>query len=261
MTGPAMSRDKRLAGRTALVTGSTRGIGRTIAERLGREGARVVVSGRVEAEVATAVADMRAIGLDALGVAADLSRPEEAHRLGTGALAAVDHLDILVNNAGQSRRGAFWDVEDADWEYQMNLNLRAPFILAQHAARSMIERGVHGRIVNIGSIGARHCHRDAAVYDAAKSGVEALTRNLAYELGPHGISVNCVVPGSIADRPGAGEARDEWQRASRFIPIGRIGRADDVAAAVLWFSLPEAEFTTGQSLLVDGGQGAYLPEE
>jgi NAD(P)-dependent dehydrogenase (short-subunit alcohol dehydrogenase family) len=261
MTGLALPSDGRLAGSTALVTGSTRGIGRTIAERLCREGARVVVSGRAEVEVAASVDALREGGFDVLGFAADLSRPDEAHRLATSALAAVDRLDILVNNAGQSRRSAFWEVDDADWEYQLNLNLRAPFILAQHAARSMVERGVHGRIVNIGSIGARHAHRDAAVYDAAKAAVEALTRNFAYELGPHGISVNCVVPGSIADRPGAGEDSDQWQRASRFVPFGRIGRAEDVAAAVLWFCLPETEFTTGQSLLVDGAQGAYLAED
>lgn len=261
MTGPGLPGRSSLAGSAALVTGSTRGIGRTIAERLGREGARVVVSGRAETDVTATVHAMRDLGLDTVGFAADLSRPEEAHRLAASALAEMDRLDILVNNAGQSLRSAFWDVDDADWEYQVNLNLRAPFILAQHAARRMVDTGVRGRIVNIGSIGARSCHRDAAAYDAAKAGVEALTRNLAYELASHGVSVNCVVPGSIADRPGAGGVVDEWQRASRFVPLGRIGRAEDVAAAVLFFCLPESEFITGQSLVVDGGQGTYLPEE
>lgn len=261
MTGTAMSSAGRLAGTTALVTGSTRGIGRAIAERLGREGARVIVSGRTEADVAATIDALRGVGREAAGFAADLSHPDEVHRLAKDVLAWADRLDILINNAGQSERGPFWNVSDAGWDYQLNLNVRAPFILAQHVARNMVERGVRGRIVNIGSIGGRSCHRDAAVYDAAKAALEALTRNLAYELAPHRISVNCVVPGSIGDRPGAAMAADGWQRASRFVPFGRIGRAEDVAAAVSFFCLPESEFTTGQSLVVDGAQGTYLPEE
>jgi NAD(P)-dependent dehydrogenase (short-subunit alcohol dehydrogenase family) len=114
-------------------------------------------------------------------------------------------------------------------------------------------------IVNISTIGARACHTDAAVYDSAKAAVEALTRNMAYELGPHGISVNCVAPGNIAERPGTAPA-DWWAPASRRIPFGRVGRAEDIAAAVLFFCLPETAFTTGQTLLVDGAHDSYLPE-
>lgn len=251
---------RRLAGKTALVTGSTRGLGRTMAEWLAREGAAIIVSGREESAVEASVAAMQALGVTAVGIVADLSRIEDAHRLAEEALARVERLDILVNNAGMSIRGSFWDVTDADWEYQTNVNYRSPFILAQYAARQMIARDIRGRIVNISTIGAHGCHKDAAVYDSAKGAVETMTRNMAFELAPYGISVNCVIPGNIAERPGVAAAPERWTRAARHIPFGRVGRAEDIATAVRFFCLPETEFTTGQSLLVDGAHHAYLPE-
>ena len=251
----------RLAGKTALVTGSTRGIGRTIAEWLAREGANLVVSGREADAVEAAAAELRALGVEVIGTTAYLSRVAEAHRLAEHTLARVERLDIVVNNAGMSIRGPFWGVTDADWDYQVNVNYRSPFILAQHAARHMRQRGIRGRIVNTSTVGAHRCHRDAAVYDSAKGAVETMTRNMAYELGPDGITVNCVIPGPIADRPGATERREWWEQITPFVPVGRLGRAEDVAAAVLFFCLPETEFTTGQSLLIDGGYAGPLPEE
>jgi glucose 1-dehydrogenase len=249
----------RLAGRWGLVTGSTRGLGRTIAEWLAREGANIVVSGRDSADVQASAEAIEALGVDVLGIAADLSRINEAHRLAEETLRAVPQLGLLVNNAGMSLRSSFWDVTDAEFDEQVNVNWRSPFILSQHVARQMIERSIQGRIVNISTIGARACHTDALVYDSAKGAVEVMTRNMAYELGPYGISVNCVVPGNMAERPGA-EREAWWEPAAKKIPFGRVGRAEDIAAAVLFFCLPESAFTTGQSLLVDGGHDTYLPE-
>lgn len=256
------SANPRLIGKTALVTGSTRGLGRTIAEWLAREGAAIVVSGRQPADVQAVVEAIRQLGVEAFGVPADLSLVSEAHRLAEETLALVGQLDILVNNAGMSIRGHFWDVSDTDWEYQVNVNFRSPFILAQHAARHMIERGIRGRIVNISTVGAHLVHKDAAVYDAAKAAVEMMTRNMAFELAPYGISVNCVAPGAIMERPGVGEDRQAWERYARNnIPFGRVGRAEDIAAAVLFFCLPETEFTTGQVLVVDGAHTTYIKED
>jgi glucose 1-dehydrogenase len=250
---------RRLEGSTALVTGSTRGLGRTIADWLAREGASLVVTGRDVAAVDATVAEFRSSHCDALGVVADLSRVDDMHRLAEETLAHVEHLDILVNNAGMSRRAPFWDVSDMDWEYQVNVNYRAPFILSQHLARHLRATGRPGRIVNVSTIGAHGCHRDRAVYDSAKGGIEVLTRNMAFELAPHGVRVNCVIPGAIPERPGT-QFKAEDSRAARYVPVGRAGRADDIAAAVLFFCLPESDFTTGQSLLVDGGHHSYLPE-
>jgi NAD(P)-dependent dehydrogenase (short-subunit alcohol dehydrogenase family) len=251
---------RRLIGQTALVTGSTRGIGRTIAEWLAREGANIVVSGRERDAVEQSATAMRAQGVEAWGVPADLARVSEAHRLAEATLGLVPRLNILVNNAGMSIRGHVWEVSDAEWEEQVNVNFRSPFVLAQHAVRHMIARGEGGRIVNISTIGAHAVHKNAAVYDSAKGAVEVMTRNFAYELAPYGIRVNCVIPGAIAERPGAPPRPEMWAGALRNIPSGRLGRAEDIAAAVRFFCLPETEFTTGQSLLVDGGHSLYLHE-
>ena len=247
----------RLAGKTALVTGSTRGLGRTAADWLAKEGANIVVSGREPADVDSAVQALAAYGVETTGIAADLSIAEEAHRLGDAAIERVGAIDLLINNAGMSIRKSFWEYTDADWDYQMTVNVRSPFILAQRFAKHFIEREVPGRIVNVSTIGVAACHADAAIYNIAKAGVEAMTRNMAFELGPYGISVNCVAPGNMAERPGA-EPAAWWGPAARQIPFGRVGNGDDIAAAVLFFCLPESEFTTGQTLLVDGGHNTYL---
>lgn len=252
----------RLEGLTALVTGSTRGLGRVTAEWLARDGARVVIHGRHEDDVARAAGELKHAGHDVLGFTADLGVVGGAHELASTVLANVEQLDILVNNAGGSIRGNFWEVSDDAFEYQSNVNYRSPFILCQHAAKQMIERGIAGRIVNTSTIGAHSCHADALVYDAAKGAVEVMTRNMAFELGKYGITVNTVIPGAIAVRPGANGTTDAWNRyAGRNIPLGRVGRAEDIAAAVRFFCLPESQFISGQSLLVDGAHNTWLPED
>jgi NAD(P)-dependent dehydrogenase (short-subunit alcohol dehydrogenase family) len=205
------------------------------------------------------VAELRRLGLAADGIPANLADPAAAHRLGQEATERGP-LHLLVNNAGDVDPRPLLGGLRRDWEEQTNVNLRAPFILAQHAARAMIAGGVRGRIVNVSTIGAHLCHKDALVYDAAKAAVEAMTRNMAYELGPHGIAVNCVVPGAIPDRPGVAADPEGWPRTAALIPQGRAGRAEDVAAAVRFFCRPESAWTTGQSLLVDGGHSTWLVE-
>lgn len=247
-------------GKVALVTGSTRGLGRTTAEWLARDGASIVVSGRDEQAVAASVAAIEALGVNAWGIPADLARVEEAHRLAQETLNLVPRLDILINNAGMSIRGNFWDVTDVEWETQVNVNYRAPFVLAQYAARHMIEREVRGRIVNTSTIGARACHTNAAVYDSAKGAVETMTRNMAYELGPYGITVNCVVPGAIAERPGSTFDPIKSAPYVKHIPVGRIGKAEDISSAIRFFCLPESDFISGEALLISGAHDTYLPE-
>jgi NAD(P)-dependent dehydrogenase (short-subunit alcohol dehydrogenase family) len=249
----------RLAGKTALVTGSTRGLGRTMAEWLAKEGANIVVSGREQDAVDASVAAIKALGVEAIGITADLSQTGEAHRLAEATFGAIEKLDILVNNAGMSIRKSFWEYTDDDWDYQVNVNVRAPFILAQAAAKHFIANKIRGRIVNISTIGVHAVHADATIYDLAKGGVESMTKNMGFELAPYGISVNCVAPGNVAERPGA-EPASWWEPAAKKIPYGRVGKAEDIAAAVLFFCLPESEWTTGQTLLVDGGHDTYLPE-
>jgi NAD(P)-dependent dehydrogenase (short-subunit alcohol dehydrogenase family) len=143
---------------------------------------------------------------------------------------------------------------------QHSVNVRSPFVLAQHAARHSVARGEGGRNVNMSTIGAHVVHKNAAVYDSAEGAVKVMTRNFAYELAPYGIRVNGVIPGAIAERAGAPSRPEMWAGALRNIPTGRLGRARDIAAAVRFFCLPESEFTTGQSLLIDGGHSLFLAE-
>jgi glucose 1-dehydrogenase len=258
---PAAQGFGRLRGQTALVTGSTRGLGRTIAEWLARDGADIVVSGRDEDEVRDSAAAIQALGVETHGIAADLARVEEAHRLATATLARVERLDILVNNAGMSIAQPFWEATDDEVETQLNVNWRSPFVLGQHVAKHMMAQGIRGRIVNISTVGVHAAHPDRLVYNAAKAAIEAMTSNMAHELAPHGIRVNAVAPGNMVERPGVDADPDANARYARQIPVGRVGRAEDIAAAVRFFCLPESDFTTGQTLLVDGGMIGYLREE
>jgi NAD(P)-dependent dehydrogenase (short-subunit alcohol dehydrogenase family) len=245
------------------VTGSTRGLGRTIAEWLAREGSSVFISGREQADVDETIAAILALDVEAWGAPADLSTTDGAHRLAETALEAAGPFDILVNNAGMSIRQPFTEVSDDQWDEQVNVNMRAPFILSQHLAREMIMHGIRGRIVNISTIGVFAAHTQTMVYDMAKGGIQAMTRAMAYELGRHGISANCIAPGAVPDRPGTRDdpASPTMQTWNDRIPMGRLGRAEDIAAAVLFFCLPESEWTTGQTLLVDGGHISYLRED
>jgi NAD(P)-dependent dehydrogenase (short-subunit alcohol dehydrogenase family) len=252
----------RLAGKTALVTGSTRGLGRTMAEWIAREGANIIVSGRERADVDASVAAIRELGVEAWGIPADLARIEDAHALAIQALETAGTLDIVVNNAGMSIPQSFWEATDAEYEYQMNVNLRSPFIICQHAAKHWLATGVRGRIVNVSTIGVFSAHFDKMVYNIAKAGVQTMTRNMAHELGPYGVTVNCVAPGAVPDKPGTEGmmAPESRERIRRSIPAGRPGRAEDIATAVVYFCLPETEWTTGQTLLVDGAHSIAMTE-
>lgn len=250
-----------LQGKIALVTGSTRGLGRTAAEWLAHAGASIIVSGREADAVQKSVDAMKSYGVDAWGIPADTSLIADAHRLASESLALVPQIDILYNNAGMSIRNNFWNYSDADFEYQLNVNFRSPFILAQHIGKQMIDKGIQGRIINTSTIGAKHCHADAAVYDAAKGAVETMTRNMAYELAPYGITVNCIAPGAIADRPGMKPYNPEHRAIyERHIPSGRVGRSEDIAAVVRFLASPEAQYVNGQTILVDGAHATYIPE-
>jgi glucose 1-dehydrogenase len=253
----------RLAGKRALVTGSTRGLGRTMAEWLAREGASIFVSGRDQADVDQTIEAIKALGVEAWGTPADLATPEEAHHLAETALETAGPFDILVNNAGMSIQQHFTEVSDAQWDEQVNVNMRSPFILSQHVSRAMIDIGIRGRIVNISTIGVFAAHQQTMVYDMAKGGIQAMTRAMAYELGRFGINANCIAPGAVVDRPGADFDPDHPGLATwtRRVPMGRLGRAEDIAAAVVFFCLPESEWTTGQTLLIDGGHISYLAED
>jgi NAD(P)-dependent dehydrogenase (short-subunit alcohol dehydrogenase family) len=247
----------RLAGKHALVTGSTKGIGLAIARAFAREGARVVVHSR-SARECEAIA--KALGGGAVPIAADLSRAEQVRRLGAAALDAMDgRVDILVNNAGQPRVAPSTELPEADYRYTMDLNLTAYVLLAQIVGRRMIERG-RGAIINVGSINGSVAFPQRLAYCVSKAGVNMLTKVLAIEWAAHGVRVNCLAPGYIETPFIQGLAAkgvvDTAKLAAR-TPMRRLGTPEEMGDAAVFLAGDESSYVTGAVLTADGGWQAY----
>jgi 3-oxoacyl-[acyl-carrier protein] reductase len=237
-----------LEGRVALVTGSTRGIGRAIAARFARAGAVVVVNGRSESET-QAVA--KEIGHGAVGIAADVAHPEEAARLVASTLEQFGRLDVLVNNAGIALDNFVTRVSDERWEAVLGTNLSGPLYLIRAAVPAMREQG-GGSILNVVSWSGLRGNVGQAAYSASKAGLHGLTLSTAKELGKFGIRVNALSP-AVATEMAGQMSEDLQKRARSRRPLKIDGQPDDVAEGALFLVSDRARFTTGQVLHVDGG--------
>jgi NAD(P)-dependent dehydrogenase (short-subunit alcohol dehydrogenase family) len=247
------------AAQVALVTGAGCGIGAGIARALAGAGLDLVISD-LDAGGLTSTADaLRGAGARVVAIPADLASPDGAAELGARAVAALGGVDVLVNVAAVSRPQHCLEITGESWAQQLSVNLQAPLILSQCAARDMIERGVPGRIVSISSVGGSAVHGAHLAYDVSKAALQAMTRNLAWELGRHGITVNCVAPGAVA-RPNRPLTPDHAAFLGSLSAVGRMGTPRDVAAAVAFLCHPDAGFITGQTLTVDGGFSLPLPD-
>jgi glucose 1-dehydrogenase len=253
----------RLEGKIALVTGSSRGIGRAIAIRLASEGADVVVHYNRGLEGARETArDVEAGGRRALVLQADVSRVGEVRRLVGEAVAHFGALDILVNNAGLEIRAPFVDVTEEDFDVQLAVNLKAVFFVTQAVVRHLRERGRPGRIINISSVHEDLPFPDFAPYCASKGGVRMLTRTLAVELRGTGITVNGIAPGAIATEINRALLSDPAKVSALLaqIPLGRLGEPRDVAAVAAFLASPDADYVTGATYFVDGGLTWFYEE-
>jgi 3-oxoacyl-[acyl-carrier protein] reductase len=238
-----------LAGRTALVTGSTRGIGRAIAEALAGAGARVAVVGRDQAKAAEAAA---AIGGGAQGFAADVGEPASIVALVEAVEKAFGQIDILVNNAGLTRDNILFRIKDDDWDTVLDANLRGAFLAIRASSRGMIKRR-WGRIINIASIVGITGNKGQANYAASKAGLIGLTKSVAKELGSRNVLVNAVAPGFIETDMTAAMTPDARAALSGQIPLERLGSPRDIAGVVTFLASDYASYITGQTLVVDGG--------
>jgi 3-oxoacyl-[acyl-carrier protein] reductase len=235
-----------LDGRTALVTGGSRGIGRAIAGSLAKAGATVVIGYRSGAEEAEEVAGE----IGGRAVQADVSDPEEAQRL----VEEAGEVDVLVNNAGVTRDGLLARMSDEDWRTVLDTNLGGTFNTCRAVTRGMMKRRA-GSIVNISSIVGVHGNPGQTNYSASKAGIIGFTKALARELGSRGVRANVVAPGYISTRL-TNELPEELQQAMlASTPLGRFGDPEDVAGAVRFLASDAAAFVTGEVLLVDGGLG------
>ncbi|MEU6235324.1 SDR family oxidoreductase [Kitasatospora sp. NPDC047058] len=236
----------------AVVTGASSGIGRATAIALARAGHTVAIGYRTDRAAARRTAALA--GGRTMLLPLDLADPAAAARAVDGAAVHLGGLDILVNCAGINRRSPVLAESLADWERILTVDLTGPFACAQAAARRMVRQGRGGRIVNVTSVHEFTPILGGAAYCAAKGGLGELTKVLALELAPYGITVNAVSPGETATRMnGVPDDGDAAQLARPAIPVGRPGRAAEVAAAIVHLTGPDAAYTTGISLTVDGG--------
>jgi NAD(P)-dependent dehydrogenase (short-subunit alcohol dehydrogenase family) len=246
--------DFSLAGQVALITGASRGIGFGVAKALSHAGAHVAVAARSSSDLETLVEEIRGQGGSAKAFALDVSDLAQVKSCFRALQDSFGRLDILVNNAGLGANHPAIDVTEADWDEMMDINLKGLFFCCQAAGRIMLEQR-SGRIINMSSQASVVGIRDHAVYCASKGGVNQLTRVLALEWSALGINVNAVAPTFIYT-PGTAERLDDpayLQAVVDRLPIGRVGKITDVAAAVIYLASPAGALVTGSVLMVDGG--------
>jgi gluconate 5-dehydrogenase len=248
-----------LTGRVALVTGSSRGIGRALAEGLLRAGALVVLNGRDEERLQNTRAELAGWSSGVHAVAFDATVPAEVAAAVAGIEGTVGPIDVLVNNTGVQHRAPFTEFGDADWERLLATNLGSAFVTGREVARRMVPRG-RGKIINICSVQSEVARPGIAAYAATKGGLKMLTKGMCADLGPHGIQVNGLGPGYIDTELTAALVEDEefsaWVR--RRTPAGRWGTTGDLVGPLLFLASPASDFVNGHILYVDGGMQAVL---
>ena len=252
----------RLKGKTALVTGAGSGIGRGIAEAFAREGASVAVNFRTNSEDAAAlVASIRSDQGSAIAVQADVSSKESVRKLVDEVTSALGRIDILVNNAGTMSSLPFLEISLSEFRRVFDTNVHGLFDLSQLVAKQMIAQGSGGAILNISSLVAERPFLNSAHYNASKAAVSALTQSMALELGPFAIRVNELCPASVETGMTRKALQDPANLRMRLntIPLGRVGKPEDLAGAAVFLCSQEASWITGAAIVTDGGLGVIPP--
>jgi len=251
--------DGRFEGRTAIVTGSTGGIGEATAKRLAREGANVVVTG-LERDAGQQVATgIRSEGGEAVFVAADLGELEGVRTVVETASDTFGEIHAVVNNAAVQSDASVADATLSHWEEAVRVNLRAYWLVVREALEHMPR---DARIINVSSNHAYYTMPGEFPYNVLKSGVEGMTRAMAVDLAPLGIRANAVTPGWVlTERTRSALSEEDRARLERIHPVGRLGRPADIAGTISWLLSEDAEFVNGSSILVDGGRGAVMQDD
>lgn len=247
----------RLAGKVAAITGGDQGIGRAIAERLAHEGADVAICYRKNKKGADEVLEQITAGIKRRAVAfqADVGIAADTQRFIQETVATLGRVDILVNNAGLEKRADFWDVTEEDFDAVLNVNLKGMFFATQAIVRHLRQTGRPGKIINISSVHEELPFPHFASYCASKGGIKMLTRNLAIELAPNKITINSIAPGAIETPINTKLLNDpiKLKELLANIPLGRLGRPEDVAGLASFLASDESDYVTGSTFFVDGG--------
>lgn len=245
-----------LEGKVALITGSGSGIGQAIAKRFGEEGAKVVVNFIGPPEGGEKTLEMvEAAGAEGIAVEADITDAGQRRGLVDAAYGRFGALDVLVNNAGIERKSGFAEVSEEDYDAVLDVNLKAPFFLTQYFVGKLLGESRKGRIVNISSVHEDMAFPGFTTYCMSKGGMRMLTRDLAVELGPHGIAINNIAPGAIETPINARllDEKEKLQALLRNIPLGRMGSPEEVAELAAFLASDRASYVTGSTYVVDGG--------
>jgi glucose 1-dehydrogenase len=264
LTARAVSGSDRLLGRKVLVTGSSKGIGRGIAIRLAREGADVVINYNSDPRGAEeALAEVQALGRRGAIIRANLGTVSEVRELVAQSADALGGLDVLINNAGIEKHAAFQDVTEADFDAVLDVNLKGVFFATQAFVQQCIAAGRPGKIINISSVHEELAFPNFAAYCASKGGVRMLTRTLAVELGPLGITINSIAPGAIETPINTKLLNDpvKLQSLLRQIPLNRLGKPDDVAGLAVFLASADSDYVTGTTYRIDGGLTVFYKEQ
>ena len=246
----------RLKDKIVLITGGSTGIGKATAVRFAAEGAKVAITGRDRAALQAAAAEIMADNGEVIWIDGDVQYIADVRRMVDTVLEQWGTIDVLVNNAGICKTASFLEIEEAEWDRHMAINLKGTFLVGQAVAKVLVEQGKGGSIINMSSVNGLAAEADQAHYNASKGGINLLTMSMALELGPLGIRVNALCPGLIETRLTKPliDNTDAFGPYLKTIPMGRVGVPEEIADAALFMASNDSRYMTGHCLVVDGGQ-------
>jgi 3-oxoacyl-[acyl-carrier protein] reductase len=239
-------------GQVAMITGGARGIGRSIAGRLAKEGSNLAIADVSEDAAKEAAGELASTGVRTIAVKLDVSKSDQVAKAFEGVIKELGRVDILINNAGITKDGLVLRMKEEDWDAVININLKGVFLCSKEAVKLMVKQK-YGRIVNIASVVAFMGNPGQVNYSASKAGIVGLTKTVAREYASRGVTVNAVAPGFISTAMTDALAENVRQEMLKSIPVGTFGTVDDVANAVTFLASPEAGYITGQVIHVNGG--------
>lgn len=246
----------KLKDKVSIITGATKGIGLACAEEYAIEGSRVVLTGRTESLGEEAAQRIRDNGGDALFVRCDVSQNDQVQNLVQKTVEHYGRIDIVLNNAGVNHSANFFDIKEEDWDWVMGVDLKGSFLLAQAAARVMVDQGIQGVIINVSSVMAVLALADQVPYCAAKGGVNQMTKAMAIALGDYGIRVNAIGPGPVLTELMQVVVNNPEKEAELLgrLPLGRIAECREIATVAVFMASDDSSFFTGQCVYPDGGR-------